>query len=251
MEKEKIFAQSLEKLKQTGLIQGGCIDRSQLEEAFAKLELDENQLALIEEYLKKYKIGIDSPIEAEEELVKEEADYLAAYLKELKELETEAQRGELEAVTLSAMAGHHQAQHRLLELYLPKVVEIARLYCGQGVGLEDLIGEGNLALTRGVTMLGCLEQSDEVEGMLGKMIMDAMEVAIEENLQNIGQEQKLLEQVNQVAWEAKQLSETLCRKVTPQELAEETELSEEAILQAIRMSGDQIEGLTSPKLSGK
>ena len=57
-------------------------------------------------------------------------------------------------------------------------------HAGQGVFLEDLIGEGNVALTMGVTMLGSLEEPSEAEGMLAKMMMDAMEEYIEEHVSN-------------------------------------------------------------------
>ena len=51
------------------------------------------------------------------------------------------------------MAGETDAQQRLIEIHLADVAEIAKLYAGQGVLLEDLVGEGNLALSFGVTML--------------------------------------------------------------------------------------------------
>ena len=41
-----------------------------------------------------------------------------------------------------------------------------------------------LAAAMAVTMLGSLEKPDEVEGMLGKMIMDAMEEYIAEHAEN-------------------------------------------------------------------
>ena len=75
-------------------------------------------------------------------------------------------KGQKEAITLSAMAGERDAQQSLISVYLPQVVEISKLYAGQGVFLEDLIGEGNVALAMGVTMLGCLENASEAEGML-------------------------------------------------------------------------------------
>ena len=80
------------------------------------------------------------------------------------------------------MAGETDAQKRLVEIYLPQVIEISKLYTGQGVYIEDLVGEGNLALAQGVTMLGCLEHAREAEGMLMKMVMDAMEELIQEDL---------------------------------------------------------------------
>ena len=80
------------------------------------------------------------------------------------------------------MAGETDAKKRLIEIYLPQVIEISKLYTGQGVYIEDLVGEGNLALAQGVTMLGCLEHAKEAEGMLMKMVMDAMEELIQEDL---------------------------------------------------------------------
>ena len=80
-----------------------------------------------------------------------------------------------EEIILSAMAESEEAQARLLEIYLPDVAEIAKLYAGQGAYIEDLIGEGNVALTLVVGMLGCLETPEEADGFIGKFIMDAME----------------------------------------------------------------------------
>lgn len=243
MEKEIVFAKTLESVKKLAKEQGNCISRSQLEEAFSGQGLQEEQLALVIDYLKKYKIGIGEPLNPEDYLTGEEAGYLDAYLEELKGLE-EVSEGEREAVTLSAMAGDRQAQERLVEICLPEVAEIAKLYSGQGVYLEDLIGEGNVALAAGVTMLGALEHPSEARGMLGKMIMDAMEEHINDSLAASGTNQKIADKVNKVAQQAKELAGLLQRKVTVEELAQETELEEEEIRDAVRMSGNRIESIT-------
>ena len=125
----------------------------------------------------------------------------------------------------------------------PGFVEISKLYTGQGVFLEDLIGEGNVALSMGVTMLGCLEHAREAEGMLIKMIMDAMESIIDETLQETDKDKRVVERVNKVADKAKELAEELHRKVTVDELAEETGMSKKAIQDAMRMSGFAIEDI--------
>lgn len=240
MNKEILFANTLEGLKRTAKEQRNCISQEQITSAFKEMELSPEQMELVTDYLKKQRIGIGQPAEAEEYLTKEETDYLEAYLEELKLLE-QATAGERDAVTLSAMAGDVQAQSRLVEIYLPEVVEIAKLYGGQGVYLEDLIGEGNLALATGVTMLGCMEHSDEAQGMLGKMIMDAMEEHIAGTLQEKQTDKLVLDKVNEVTGHARELAEVLQRKVTVAELSQESKLSEEIILEAVRMSGDNIE----------
>ena len=240
--KELLFARTLEEVRKQAKEQGNCISAKQVSLAFEALELSKEQLELVFDYLKKHKIGIDEPVDLDDYLTEDETDYLEEYKKELKQLE-ELSEGEKEALTLSAMAGESDAQRRLIQCYLPRVIEISRLYAGQGVCLEDLIGEGNVALSVGVTMLGCLEHAGEAEGMLIKMVMDAMEESIAENLRETDKDKKVLERVNRVAKKAKELAEELQRKVTVNELAENTGLSVKAIEDAMRMSGFAIEDL--------
>lgn len=238
--KEILFAKALEEVKRIGKEQGSYILQEQLDKAFDGMNLSEKNMELITDYLKKQKIGIGEPVDIDDYLTREEVNYLEEYLEELALL-GEMPQGEREAIILSAMAGDIRAQMRLIEVFLYEVVEIAKLYSGQGVYLEDLIGEGNLAVASGVSLLGCVEHADEVEGFLGKMIMDAMEGYITESLNEWQTDEKMTEQVNKVAEQAKLLAESLQKKVTPQELAEETELSLEDILEAVRISGDNIE----------
>ncbi len=242
MNQEALFARTLEQVKEQAADQGGWIDEEEVQEAFAPLGLSGDQLQMVYDYLVKHRIGIGGPVNPDDYLTEEEKNYLQNYLDELEGL-PQASPGEKEAVTLSAMAGDMDAQGRLAIFYLPDVVEVARLYSGQGVPLEDLIGEGNLALTAGVSMLGALERADEAQGMLGKMMMDAMEDLIQQQQTTEKADQKMAERINKVLEAARSLSEELHRKVTVEELAQETKLSEKAIRDAVRLSGHQIEYL--------
>ena len=244
-DQEILFAKTLEQVKKKAKEQGNCIEKEQVEEAFLALSLSEEQLELVFDYLEKHKIGIGAPVDPDNYLSEEEVNYLEEYKKELALLESFSD-GEIEAITLSAMAGESDAQKKLIGIYLPYVIEIAKLYTGQGVFLEDLIGEGNVALTIGVTMLGCLEHAKEAEGMLGKMIMDAMENCISENMAQADKDKKALEKVNKVAKQAKELSEELHRKVTAKELSDETGIPLKAVLDAMRLSGYAIEEIENP-----
>lgn len=242
MNQEVLFGRTLEQVKKTAKEQGNCISKEQVEEAFALLSLSPEQMEMVYGYLRQHKIGIGEPVDLEEYLADEEKDYLDAYLEELRAL-PEVSQGEREAITISAMAGDADAQNRLTEIYLPQVAEIAKLYAGQGVYLEDLIGEGNVALAVGVTMLGALEHESEAQGALGKMIMDAMEEYIAENAEESKKNQKIAEKVNKVADAARELAEELHRKVTVEEVMEESGISRKAIEDAIRISGGNIEDL--------
>lgn len=242
MNKEVLFAQTLEQVRKTAKEQGNCISEEQVKEAFAELDLNNEQLQMVFDYLLKRKIGIGQPMDPDEFLTEEEKDYLQEYLDEVAALPTYSD-GEKLAFSIAAMAGETDAQQRLIELHLADGAEIAKLYAGQGVLLEDLVGEGNLALSFGVTMLGSLEKPDEVEGMLGKMIMDAMEEYIAEHAENSKIDKRVEDKVNKVADKARELAEELHRKVTTEELMEETGMSRKMIEDAIRMSGFKIEDI--------
>lgn len=179
---------------------------------------------------------------AEDYLSDEERNYLQDYLDELDGLEALSE-GEKEAVTISAMAGEADAQAKLIEIFLHEVVEIAKIYTGMGVYLEDLIGEGNVALTMGVSMLGCVETPAEAQGMLAKLIMDAMEELVAENAEVQKADKKIEDRVNKVMKKANELSEELRRKVSVAELSKESGMSESYIREAVRFSGYKIDAI--------
>ena len=237
MDREVLFAKKLEEVRKKARRQGGQISRRQVQEAFGELALEEAQLAMVFDYLEKHKVIVtEGEISEEfslpegdnlwedEELSEEERNYLQDYLDEIALL-GEVSDGEKEAITLAAMAGEREA------------------HTGQGVYLEDLIGEGNVAVTLGTGMLGCLEKPSEAQGMLARMVMDAMEELIEENSQSGKVDKKVETKVNAVADKARELSEELRRNVTVEELAEESGMSVKTINDAIRMSGFKIENI--------
>ena len=244
MSREAEFSVILEEIKKKARADQNFITGKEIEEAFSSLSLSTEQMEMVYDYLRENKIGIDEPVDPDAYLEEEEKSYLDTYLETLKEL-PKATEGEREAITLSAMAGDLDAVKRLTELMLPEVPQIAKLYTGQGVSLEDLIGEGNVALSLGVTMLGALEHADEAQGMLGKMIMDAMEDCIAESEAEEKSDQKIADKVNRVADAANALREELRRAVTVEELMEESGLSRKAIEDAIRISGGKIESITT------
>lgn len=243
MNREIEFGRTLEEVKKKARAQQNFITKKEVEEAFRTLSLSDEQMEMVYDYLRQNKIGVDEPADVDAILPEEERDYLDSYLEALAAIPSVTE-GEREAITLSAMAGDADAVRRLTELMLPEVPQIAKLYTGQGVSIEDLIGEGNVALSLGVTMLGALEHAHEAQGMLGKMMMDAMEDFIVASAAEEKNDQKIADKVNKVADAANALQEELRRKVTVEELMEESGLSRKAIEDAIRISGGKIESIT-------
>lgn len=252
MNQEIIFAKALEDVRRLAKEQGNCISEEQVRTRFDRLDLSQSQLEMVFDYLIKHNIGIGEPLDADELLSEEERDYLQDYLEEIASLPAYTQ-GQREAYAMSVMAGDAAARQCLTESYLKDVADIARLYAGQGVALEDLIGEGNVAVAITVEMLAktgltgpeepFLEKPSQAQGLFAKRIMDAMEDCIREHAASEKTDRKVADKVNQVADKARELAEELHRKVTPEELQAESGLSLKAIQDAMRMSGFQIEDI--------
>ena len=80
MNKEVLFAQTLEQVRKTAKEQGNCISEEQVREAFAALDLSNEQLPMVFDSLFKHKIGLGQPMDPDEFLTEEEKDYLQEYL---------------------------------------------------------------------------------------------------------------------------------------------------------------------------
>ena len=236
---EVLFLQRLQETTKRARQNGNTITEEELADSFADLALDEAQMVQVRECLHKSGIGIGEALPAEEVLTDEERDHLADYEAMLDAIEVPSDNI-LDAIRLSAMAGEREAQERLTEYSLKKVVDIARLYAGQGVYMEDLIGAGNEALLTAVKQLAPLETPDEVDGFLGSRIMDAMEDLIALNLDIKAAEKTVEEKVNLIADRARELAEELGRKVSVAELAKEYEMDPEEIAEAVRLCGNAI-----------
>jgi RNA polymerase primary sigma factor len=234
------FANTLENLKETARLQENMLTSEQVREAFDEWNLNDGQIDLINNYFKNNKIGIDEPGDTNDNLTDEDANFLEMYLNDLKELPPVSD-GEKRAVMMSALAGDNDAKAKLVEIYLPQVVEISKLYAGQGALVEDLIGEGNVAVASAVTMLDCVEGIDEVDGFIAKMIMDAMEEYIGDDTENRQADENVLEKVNLVYDKAHELYECFMRKVTVKEVADELKISEDEVIEAIKFSVNRIE----------
>ena len=139
---------------------------------------------------------------------------------------------------MNALNGDKDARERVMKAYLRTVVDIAKLYTGQGVELFDLIGEGNVAVTMAISMLESIEKPEDCDEMVSRSVMNAMEEAIGQENDEIEALQRMVEAVGKVLKKAKPLSDALRRKVTIEELCAESELTEEEIRDAIRFSSD-------------
>ena len=220
----------------------GVITEEQLARATEDLALTDEQMQLIRDYLRQNDIGIDEPVDYDLKVTDEEKDYLEEYRKAVSAI-PQPSDGEMDALKIRAMAGEKDAQRQLSECLLPTVIDIARLYAGQGVYMEDLIGAGNEALVQGMRLLAPLESPEDVEPALAERIMNAMEDLVAANLDAYSVDQTVADLSNKVMDKAEELAEMLGRKVTVEELAAEGDVTEEEIMNAIRYTAGKIEAI--------
>ena len=168
------------------------------------------------------------------------------YLEELKELPPVSD-GKKRALFMSAMNGEKQAKEELILALLPQVVDIAKMYAGQGVPMEDLIGEGNVALAMSMDVIEQEETPEDAESMSAGMVMRAMEEMVSEDSLSKDAFEAWAERANEVLDKARELSEELLRKITIEELCSEAGFEKEFVMEVLEITGSGIEYLEIPE----
>ena len=247
---EQQFRENLSALTELAKKQQLCVSEQQIAEYFPDMVENEAQKKLLLDYLTSQKISVGEKADLDELLSMEDKDYLAEYTESIESIELIGKE-ELTEIMLSAMAEDEQAQQIVLSQFLSQAATLAKLYAGQGVLMEDLIGEANLALMQAVRSLGCVEAQenvfDEVCGFLGKCMMDAMEQLINDEADEKNADQQMADKVNRVADVAQELFDDMKRKVTPEEICANSDLSLEEVTEAIRLSGNLIDTIEMEK----
>lgn len=243
MDQELLFARTLEEIKKKARRNGNLISEEEVVQAFSVMNLSKDQLLLVFDYLEKNKIQFnEDKAESQEDgfdLTDEDFNCLLQYQEDLKSLgilEEEEKRKAYKAW----QHGDKNAENLLLRIFLPQVITIAKLYVNQGVLIEDLIGEGNVALAEAVKLPYLWDSDEEAEGVLANAVMNAMEQLILDSRKAFERDRKITNQINRIALAAKEMSELLGRKVSPQELCVQSGIDLEEILNAMQMTNGEI-----------
>lgn len=227
------FFNKLQELKDGAYLQGGMVTSAQIDEMFS--DLSEEQKKFIVEYLEKNHIGIDEAIDPKSYMSESEINLLDMYTESLEAIDYVSDSVK-RVLMMDAIAGKKEAKEQLMQQYLQSVIDTARLYSGQGVDFMDLIGEGNVALAVAMEQLDCVEGPDDVEPLIMQMIMNAMEELCKEEGSSDDTMKKVLELVEKVQTKAKDMTEELLRKVTIDELSEDSGISRKKIKEALSVS---------------
>jgi RNA polymerase primary sigma factor len=145
-----------------------------------------------------------------------QSDSLRLYLREIARIPLLSATRE---VTLAerAEAGDREARNQLIEANLRLVVSIAKKYVGQGLSLEDLVGEGNIGLIRAVTKFD-YRKGFRFSTYATWWIKQAITRSILEGTRAVRLPVYIMEEVMRVKRMMRQLYQDLGREPTPEQI---------------------------------
>lgn len=165
------------------------------------------------------------------------------YLKQIGQSQLLTKKEEIE-LAKRIQQGDQSAKQELADSNLRLVVSIAKRYIGRGLSFLDLIQEGNIGLMRGV------EKFDYTKGFKFSTyatwwIRQAILRAIDEQTRTIRVPVHMVENINKLSRIRSQLTGSLERKPTLDELASEMDMSKDKIKDIISSSENTISLNTS------
>ena len=235
-------------------------------DAFKGLELTEDKMDLVLEYLEKQKIdivnaevGVDNAedlildnddiiLDDEDEVeIIDDVDVLEGvstedpvrmYLKEIGNVPLLTTEQEVE-LAKRVEAGDEEAKKQLTEANLRLVVSIAKKYVGRGMPFLDLIQEGNMGLMKAV------DKFDYTKGYKFSTyatwwIRQAITRGIADTGRTIRVPVHMVETINKTLRMTRTLLQELGREPTPEEVAERLNVSVSRVREVLKISRDPV-----------
>lgn len=232
---------------------GSRITCDEVEQYFEEDQLTGEQMELVFDYLLSQKIAVRGYVklggsvnEANEQeeiaYTEEEQAYLKEYLTDLEAIR-KARDGEIETLLQEVKQGNTLAKSRMTEIYLPKVAEIGKNMKHPELFLGDIIQEGNVSLMVALEGIATMEDMDysTLELYLEQEIRQGIQMLIEETSELKSRDKKMVQQVFDLDETITKLNEDLGRKVTIDELALYMDMTEEEILEILKLAGEEVE----------
>jgi RNA polymerase primary sigma factor len=156
-----------------------------------------------------------------------QSDSLRLYLREISRIALLSAQRELELAQRIRM-GDRFARNALIEANLRLVVSIAKRYAGQGLALEDLVGEGNIGLIRAVTKFDP-DKGFRFSTYATWWIKQAITRSILEGTRAVRLPVYIMEEVMRVKRTTRQLYQELGREPTGEQIGERLGISGERV----------------------
>lgn len=176
----------------------------------------------------------EKPVEPEREAIQEtdlnslaQSDSLRLYLREISRIQLLSAARE-SYLAERAEQGDKESRNKLIEANLRLVVSIAKKYVGQGLSLEDLIGEGNIGLIRAVTKFD-YRKGFRFSTYATWWIKQAITRAILEGTRVVRLPVYIMEEVMRVKRMTRQLYQELGREPTPENIGERLGMTAERV----------------------
>ena len=224
---------------------GNQITVDEVKTYFSGMDLNEDQIELVFDYLLAQKVVVkgyikmDMPVSEETQLVltEDEEAYLKEYQEDLKAFKVVAEQ-ERELLFEKMIKGDALAKNRIVEIYLRDVIEIAKEMYHPEIFLGDLIQEGNVGLILGAELVTDAKSAHQT---ITEQIRQSIQMLIEEHTELSSRDKKMVEKVAMLDESIKTLTEELGRKVTIDELAVYMGLTEDEIEDILKLTGEESE----------
>ena len=238
----------------------------EINDAFKGLELTEDKMDLVLEYLEKQKIdivnaevGVDNAedlildnddiiLDDEDEVeIIDDVDVLEGvstedpvrmYLKEIGNVPLLTTEQEVE-LAKRVEAGDEEAKKQLTEANLRLVVSIAKKYVGRGMPFLDLIQEGNMGLMKAVDKFH-YTKGYKFSTYATWWIRQAITRGIADTGRTIRVPVHMVETINKTLRMTRTLLQELGREPTPEEVAERLNVSVSRVREVLKISRDPV-----------
>ena len=258
LEAELTFEQVKDQLTEAGKKQGS-LTYEEIAERMSGFEIESDQMDEYYEFLAEQGIEIIGEADTATEnpnikqLGKEEEfdlndlsvppgvkinDPVRMYLKEIGRVDLLSAEEEIELAN-RIEAGDEEAKRRLAEANLRLVVSIAKRYVGRGMLFLDLIQEGNMGLIKAV------EKFDYRKGFKFSTyatwwIRQAITRAIADQARTIRIPVHMVETINKLIRVQRQLLQDLGREPSPEEIAEDMDLTPEKVREILKIAQEPV-----------
>lgn len=165
-------------------------------------------------------------------------DPVRMYLKEIGRVNLLSADEEIE-LAKRIEEGDEEAKRRLAEANLRLVVSIAKRYVGRGMQFLDLIQEGNMGLIKAVEKFD-FQKGFKFSTYATWWIRQAIARAIADQARTIRIPVHMVETINKLIRVQRSLLQDLGREPTPEEIAEEMDITPEKVREIIKIAQEPV-----------